>query len=99
MTTTHPELSALDKRIAKAEQLKAQYEKEMALIRKAKRTEETGIKVIAGGLIVNAVRENSRLRDWFLKEVAEKVTREHDQKRLAPLLAELRSMELQNERT
>lgn len=91
-TELHPELSALDKRIAKAAQLKAKYEQEMQRIKSTKRTEETGKKVINGALIENAARENPRIREWYLKEVAEKVTRPHDLKRLAPLLEELRSL-------
>lgn len=53
---------------------------------------ENGQKIILGGFFLHELRTNPKTRDWFLKEWEAKISRENDQKRLAPLLEELRKM-------
>ena len=53
---------------------------------------ENGQKIILGGFFLHELRTNQKTRDWFLKEWEAKISRENDQKRLAPLLEELRHL-------
>lgn len=50
---------------------------------------ENGQKIILGGFFLHELRTNPKTRDWFLKEWEAKISRENDQKRLLPLVAEL----------
>jgi hypothetical protein len=65
----------------------------LARLAQKSRKLETGQKIILGALILNAARRDLRIRDWLVSEVRRAVTREIDQKRLAPLLAELDALE------
>jgi len=74
------------------EQQIAAKEAELARLRNKRRELETGQKIILGGMLLRAAREDARIRDWVLKEAAKTVTRPNDQKRLQPLLDELAAM-------
>jgi len=71
------------------EQKIAETEAKLARLRQQTRALENGQKIILGGLLLNAARQQPRIRKWLLDEVAKAVTREVDKKRLAPLLDEL----------
>lgn len=83
MTTT-----TLDQRIAAAEA-------RLARLRQQSRALENGQKIILGGVLLAAARTDPRIRRWLLDQADQAVTREADQRRLAPLLDELRSMPVQ----
>lgn len=72
----------------KKAQQTAKLDKQLAQLRTQKRKEETGQKVILGGLTLNAAKHNAKYRRWLREEITQQVTREADLKRLAPLLAE-----------
>jgi len=74
------------------EQQIAAKEAELARLRQKRRELEAGQKIILGGMLLRAARDDARIRDWVLKEAASKVTRENDRKRLQPLLDELDAM-------
>lgn len=74
------------------EQQIAAKEAELARLRNKRRELETGQKIILGGMLLRAAREDARIRDWVLKEATKTVTRPNDQKRLQPLLDELAAM-------
>lgn len=74
------------------EQQIAAKEAELARLRNKRRELETGQKIILGGMLLKAARNDARIRDWVLKEAAKTVTRPNDQKRLQPLLDELAAM-------
>lgn len=76
------------------EQKIAAKEAELARLRQKRRELETGQKIILGGMLLRAARDDARIRDWVLKEAASKVTRENDRKRLQPLLDELAELGL-----
>lgn len=82
----------IDKAIKEIKQKKAQQtaklDKQLAQLQTQKRKEETGQKVILGGLTINAARHNMKYRKWLRDEIKQHVTREADLKRLAPLLTE-----------
>lgn len=82
----------LDQQIEQIKQKKAQQtaklDKQLAQLRTQKRKQETGQKVILGGLTLNTARHNAKYRKWLRDEIAQQVKREADLKRLAPLLAE-----------
>ena len=72
------------------EQQIAQKEDELARLRKKSRELENGQKIILGGMLIHAARENAKIRTWLLGETEKSITREADKKRLAPLLDSLR---------
>lgn len=76
------------------EQQIAAKEAELARLRQKRRELETGQKIILGGMLLKAARNDARIRDWVLKEAAKTVTRHNDQKRLQPLLDELAELGL-----
>ena len=67
----------------------AATEANLARLRNQSRQLETGQKIILGGMLLNAARQDRRIREWLLKEAAKAVTRDIDKRRLAPLLDEL----------
>ena len=73
------------------EQKIAAAETKLARLRDQERRLETGQKVILGGMLLAAARNNLQTCTWVINE-AEKLTREADRKRLAPLIAELRDI-------
>lgn len=68
----------------------AEAEARLARLRKQERSLEMGQKIILGGMLLNAVRHDPKMRDWLLEEAAQSIIREADQKRLKPLIEELR---------
>lgn len=70
----------------------AEAEAKLARLREKSRQLENGQKIILGGLLLNAAKNDARIREWLLKEAAKAVTREADKKRLAPLLDELAAL-------
>ena len=76
--------------MATIEQQIAQKEDELARLRKKSRELENGQKIILGGMLIRAARENAKIRTWLLGEAEKSITREADKKRLAPLLDFLR---------
>lgn len=71
------------------EQKLAALDAKIARLRHQSRQLETGQKIILGGMLLNAARQNSTVRAWLLKEAKKSVTRDIDKRRLAPLLDEL----------
>lgn len=66
---------------------------------KAKETAlENGQKIILGGMLLAAARQDQRIRQWVIKE-AQKITRPADTKRIRPLLDELRAIEAEAVKT
>lgn len=70
----------------------AQHEAAIARLRTKSRALENGQKIILGGLLLNAARQDPGIRQWLLAQADQVVTRDVDRKRLAPLFAELRQV-------
>ncbi len=70
----------------------AEKELELARLREKSRSLETGQKIILGGMVLAAAKEDAKIRAWLLRNVDKYVTRDADRKRLAPLIEDLRSM-------
>lgn len=73
------------------EQKIAALDAKIARLRRQERKLETGQKIIIGGMLLNAVRREPRIREWFFKEVSSTITRDIDKKRLSSLLDELKN--------
>ena len=73
------------------EQKIAAKEAELARLRDRSRQIENGQKIILGGMLMAAARRDQRIRGWVIEEAGTYVTREVDQKRIAPLIEELRA--------
>lgn len=71
------------------EQKIAETEAKLARLREQGRKLENGQKIILGGLLINAARNQPRIRKWLLDEAAKTITRDVDKSRIAPLLDEL----------
>ena len=78
------------------EQKIAALDAKIARLRHQSRQLETGQKIILGGMLLNAARQEPRVRAWLLKEAQKAITREADKKRLAPLLEELDQLDTNN---
>ena len=74
------------------EQKIADTEARLARLRQQGRKLENGQKIILGGLVLNAARNDARIRKWLLTEANKSVTRDVDKHRLQPLLDELQQM-------
>jgi hypothetical protein len=74
------------------EQKIAEAEAKLNRLRQQVRQLENGQKIILGGLLLNAARKEPRIRKWLLDEAEKSVERGADKKRLAPLLAELKTL-------
>lgn len=74
------------------EQQIAEAEARLARLRSQSRQLENGQKIILGGMLLAAARHDPKIRAWVIKEAGKAVTREIDQKRLQPLLEELKAM-------
>ncbi|NML19177.1 hypothetical protein HHL10_29845 [Azohydromonas sp. G-1-1-14] len=74
------------------EQKIAALDAKIARLRHQSRKLEAGQKIILGGILLNAARNNPRVREWLLIEASKVVTRDADKKRLAPLLDELKQI-------
>lgn len=71
------------------EQQIASAQAKTARLLNKKRAEDTGRKVIAGGLLINEAVRDKEIAAWFVKKARERVTREADIKRLEPLLEQI----------
>lgn len=74
------------------EQKIAETEAKLARLREQGRKLENGQKIILGGLLINAARNQPSIRKWLLDEAAKTITRDVDKARLAPLIADLSAM-------
>lgn len=74
------------------EQKIAAAEDRLIRLRNQSRKLENGQKIILGGLLLNAARQQPKMRQWLLDEAARSVTRDVDKQRLAPLLEELAAL-------
>lgn len=84
-----------DEKVAKAKQQVAQAAAKLARLQKASRGEDTAQKVLIGAVVLAAVRDAraTGARKWLLDTIEKHAVREHDKKRLAPLVAELRAIQ------
>ena len=74
------------------EQKIAALDAKIARVRHQSRQLEAGQKIILGGMLLNAARQNPTVRAWLLKEAQSAIRRDVDKKRLNPLLEELASV-------
>lgn len=74
------------------EQKIAALDAKIARLRRQSRKLETGQKIILGGMLLNAARQDKKIRGWLIEKAENTVTREADIKRLAPLLKDLKSI-------
>jgi hypothetical protein len=74
------------------EQKIAQKEAELARLRNKSRALENGQKIILGGMLLAEAKKNPKIREWLVNMAKTTVTRDVDQKRLAPLLDELAAL-------
>jgi hypothetical protein len=79
------------------EQKIAALDAKIARLRNQERKLETGQKIIIGGMLLNAARQEEKICKWLLEEASKSVTRDIDKKRLAPLLNELKLIFKSNE--
>jgi hypothetical protein len=77
------------------EQKIADAEAKLARLRTQSRKLENGQKIILGGMLLAAVRDDPNLKQWLLRNADRYVTRAADKDRLKPLLAELKSERIQ----
>lgn len=73
------------------EQKLADVNAKIARLQHQDRKLDAGQKIVLGGMLLNAARQNESVRAWLLQEAGRSITREVDRKRLAPLLEELTS--------
>lgn len=71
------------------EQKIAALDAKIARLRHQERKLEAGQKIILGGMLLNAARQEPKIRAWLIREAQVSITREADKKRLAPLLEEI----------
>lgn len=71
------------------EQRIAALDAKIARLRHQERKLETGQKIILGGMLLNAARQNENVRSWLIKEANLSITRNVDKSRIAPLIKEL----------
>jgi len=75
----------LDQKIADTEAL-------LARLRLETRKQDTGRKIVLGGILLSAVEHDPTIRSWLLKQVDGDKLRKADAERLAPLIAKWREM-------
>jgi len=75
----------LDQKIADTEAL-------LARLRLETRKQDTGRKIVLGGILLFAVEHDPTIRSWLLKQVDGDKLRKADAERLAPLIAKWREM-------
>jgi len=56
------------------------------------RKQDTGRKIVLGGILLSAVEHDPTIRSWLLKQVGGDKLRKVDAERLAPLIAKWREM-------
>jgi hypothetical protein len=69
----------------------AEIEAKLARLRAKDRALETGQKIIAGGILLQAARKDPKMAKWFIEEAERVLTRKIDQTRMAPILEELQA--------
>ena len=74
------------------EQKIADAELKLNRLKEQQRRTENGQKIICGGLLMNAVKDDPAIREWFLGAAKVWVTRKADIDRLQPFLDELKQM-------
>lgn len=74
------------------EQRIARKEAELARLKEGRRQLENGQKIIIGGMMLEAARRDLKTRIAILRMIGEKVTRDIDKQRLAPIIAELEAL-------
>lgn len=77
------------------EQKIADAELKLARLKEQQRRTENGQKIICGGLLMNAVKDDPAIREWFLAAAKAWVTRKADKERLQPFLDELKQMPIE----
>lgn len=75
------------------EQKLADVNAKLARLQHQDRKLDAGQKIVLGGMLLNAARQNENVRTWLLQEAGRSITREVDKKRLAPLLEELSALQ------
>ena len=75
----------LDQKIAEAEA-------RLARLRLETRKQDTGRKIVLGGILLSAVEHDPAIRSWLLKQIEGDKLRKVDAERLAPLIAKWREM-------
>lgn len=75
------------------EQKLADVNAKIARLQHQDRKLDAGQKIVLGGMLLNAARQNEGVRKWLLQEAGRSITREVDKKRLAPLLEELSALQ------
>lgn len=75
------------------EQKIAEAEAQLARLREKKKKQEAGQKVVLGGMLLAAARDNDQYRKILIQLAEKYVTRRVDQERIQPLLDELRNKE------
>ena len=71
------------------EQRIAQKEDELTRLKDQKRKIQTGQKIIIGGAVLKAAKNNLKISKWLLEILEAEVTRDNDVKRIKPILMEL----------
>lgn len=74
----------LDQKIADAEA-------RLARLRLETRKQDTGRKIVLGGILLSAAEHDPAIRSWLLKQVDGDKLRKVDAERLAPLIAKWRA--------
>ena len=75
------------------EQKIAQKEAELARLRNQSRALENGQKIILGGMLLAEARKDAKIRQWLLSMVQAPVKRDVYQRRRAPLIDELATLD------
>jgi len=70
----------------------ADTEARLARLRLETRKQDTGRKIVLGGILLSAVEHDPTIRSWLLKQVDGDKLRKADAERLAPLIAKWREM-------
>lgn len=74
-------------------QQEAALEAKLSRVREKSRQLENGQKIIFGGMLINAVKKNAKLRTWLIEEAEKTIKRDADKKRIAPILDELKAIQ------
>jgi len=75
----------LDQKIADTEAL-------LARLRLETRKQDTGRKIVLGGILLSAVEHDPTIRSWLLKKIDSDKLRKSDVERLDPLISKWRNL-------
>lgn len=67
----------------------AAQEQKLARLKEKARKQETAQKVVLGGALLSAAKDDHRYRELLIQLVQDRVTRKADRERLEPLIEEL----------